>query len=267
MTDMSTPRKDPDFLQIRVHGDDNRPTLIYLPGIHGDWTLVTAFRLLVQDRVRFVEFTYPRTTSWSLEEYAAGVVKKLDEKGIRDGWLLAESFGSQLVWPMVGKGMFKPEGIILAGGFGPHPFKLGVHLSKLLCAAIPMAGVWLALAFYKLVSRIRFRNQAESMAAVEEFVERRTYEDKCAMTHRLRLIAANQPKELASKIEAPIYHLSGLWDIVVPWGAARRWVKKHVPKYQGQKLVAAADHTVLPMTPKQSAESILGWMGIDHVTA
>jgi len=60
-------------LRIRIHGDVGKPTLIYLPGLHGDWTLVTRFRLAIQDRYRFVEFTYPRTLEWSLEDYAEAI--------------------------------------------------------------------------------------------------------------------------------------------------------------------------------------------------
>ena len=60
-------------LQLRIHGDAALPTLIYLPGLHGDWTLVTSFRLALAGRVRFVEFTYPRTLMWSLEDYARAI--------------------------------------------------------------------------------------------------------------------------------------------------------------------------------------------------
>ena len=30
----------PEKLEIRIHGDASRPTLVYLPGLHGDWTLI-----------------------------------------------------------------------------------------------------------------------------------------------------------------------------------------------------------------------------------
>ena len=54
-------------LQLRVYGDASLPTLIYLPGMHGDWTLIGGFRNAVAGRVRFVEMTYPRTLTWSLD--------------------------------------------------------------------------------------------------------------------------------------------------------------------------------------------------------
>src|SRR5438477_4643719 len=90
-------------LEMRVHGDGgkSRPTLIYLPGLHGDWTLIGSFRRALGKRVRFVEVTYPRTLTWSLEEYATGVETALLERNIQRGWLLGESFSSQVVWPLI----------------------------------------------------------------------------------------------------------------------------------------------------------------------
>jgi hypothetical protein len=85
-----------DNLQVRIHGDPDQPTLIYLPGIHGDWTLITSFRLRMQGRVRFVEFSYPRTLTWTLADYATAVLGALKSNGISEGWLLGESFSSQV---------------------------------------------------------------------------------------------------------------------------------------------------------------------------
>src|SRR3954466_4980643 len=83
-----------EMIQMRVHGDAGQPTLIYLPGMHGDWTLVSSFRAAIRSRARFVELTYPRTTGWSLDQYAAAVKEALHAQNISHGWLLAESFSS-----------------------------------------------------------------------------------------------------------------------------------------------------------------------------
>ena len=57
-------------IRLRIHGSPTLPTLIYLPGMHGDWTLVQSFRHAVAGQVRFVEIEYPRTTTWSPVDYA-----------------------------------------------------------------------------------------------------------------------------------------------------------------------------------------------------
>src|SRR5687767_6510933 len=111
-------------LQVRVHGEADKPTLIYLPGLHGDWTLVGSFRAAVKDRVRFVEFTYPRTETWSLRDHAEAIIAALEKHGIKEGWILAESFGSVLAWTVVELAAQRGiaiRGIILAGGFVRYP--------------------------------------------------------------------------------------------------------------------------------------------------
>ena len=51
--------------------------------------------------MRFVEFTYPRTQTWSLAEYASAVDAALIRNGIQRGWLLGESYGSQVAWALL----------------------------------------------------------------------------------------------------------------------------------------------------------------------
>src|SRR5882672_4908549 len=88
-------------VQIQIHGDASEPKLIYLPGLHGDWTLVSSFRAALNGRVRFVEITYPRTTVWSLNEYADAVTNALASQQIHQGWILGESFSSQVAWAIL----------------------------------------------------------------------------------------------------------------------------------------------------------------------
>ena len=87
-----------ESLQIRIHGDASLPTLVYLPGLHGDWTLVSSFRAAVAGKVRFVEFTYPHSTTGSLDDHAREIEQALLASGITEGWVVGESFGSQPAW-------------------------------------------------------------------------------------------------------------------------------------------------------------------------
>src|SRR5512143_2946717 len=100
----------PEKLQVRIHGDTSLPTLIYLPGLHGDWTLVSSFRAAVAGSVRFVEFSYPRTVTWSLDDYARALEAELLARGIGHGWLLGESFGSQPAWQLVARSLADETG-------------------------------------------------------------------------------------------------------------------------------------------------------------
>jgi hypothetical protein len=194
-------------IALRIHGPPELPALIYLPGLHGDWTLVSSFRAAVCGRVRFVELTYPRTTSWTLDDYARGVVDALLERGITHGWLIGESFSSQVTWKILELSerdpRFEPRGLVLAGGFIRHPTIWGVHLVRRINAAVPAWVMRLFLRIYAAYARLRHRNAPETAASIEEFVARRTEADRQAILHRYTLISGNDSRGVARRCKVP----------------------------------------------------------------
>lgn len=249
-------------LEMRIHGDAARPTLVYLPGLHGDWTLVGSFRRALGNRVRFVEMTYPRTLTWSLEDYAEAIETALADQGIVRGWLLGESFGSQLVWPLVARNRFQVEGVILAGGFVRHPMRWGVRLAERISGGIPLALLTRILFGYAKVARYRYRRAPETLANLQEFMARRTELDRDAATHRLHLIAQNDFRSIARQVNLPVYALTGLVDPIVPWCFVRPWMRKHCPTLREYKIIGRADHNVLVTACRPAAAHVLRWMGV-----
>jgi pimeloyl-ACP methyl ester carboxylesterase len=247
-------------LQIRIHGDESRPTLIYLPGLHGDWTLIASFRKAFGGRVRFIEVTYPRTLTWTLDDYAVAVESVLAGNGIGHGWLLGESFSSQVVWAMIARRQFQVEGVILAGGFVRHPLRWGVRLAKLLTSGVSLTLLTRILFGYAKFARFRYRHAPETRASIPEFIARRTELDRQAATHRLSLIAQNDPRGVAMQVCVPVYALAGLVDPIVPWFPVRRWLRKNCPAFRVAKVICRADHNVLSTAPDAAAEIVEKWM-------
>jgi pimeloyl-ACP methyl ester carboxylesterase len=247
-------------LEIRSSGDAFLPTLIYLPGLHGDWTLVGGFRRALKGRVRFVEVTYPRTLKWSMEDYAAAVETALMEQGITQGWLLGESFSSQVVWSMIARSRFQVEAIVLAGGFVRHPLRWGVRLAERLCGSTSPGLLTRLLLGYAKVARFRYRNSPETQANIHEFIARRTELDLLAAKHRLRLIAQNDFRSVARQANIPIYALTGSLDPIVPWFWVQPWLKRNCPTLRDYRIIWCADHNVLGTAPEAAAEQIVRWM-------
>ena len=257
-------------LALRVHGPATLPALIYLPGLHGDWTLVGSFRRAIAGRVRFVEFTYPCTTEWSLADYAREVMAALTAAGITRGWLLAESFGSQVAWALLQgvkssesevQSQFMVEGLILAGGFVRHPVIAGVKAAEKFCASAPPWTLRLFLWAYPKYARFRHRRAPETLADIAEFVRRRQEPgDREAMTQRLSLIANADFRELARRTILPVFSLTGFWDPIVPWWPVRSWLRRECPGWRADKLIFRADHTVLATQPDDSAQQVLAWL-------
>ncbi len=247
-------------LQLRIHGEVALPTLIYLPGLHGDWTLIGGFRHAIGGRLRFIEFTYPRTLTWSLDDYAAAVETALAQNGIAGGWLLGESFSSQVVWTMVARGKFQAQGVILAGGFVKYPMQRAVWLSEKITDRISTRLlVWIIFGYAK-VARFRYRHSPQTLAAVDEFVARRTELDRRAAQHRLHLVAESDPRPVARRATLPVFALSGWFDPIVPWPRVRRWLRSHCPALRDYKVIPKADHNVLSTAPREASRQILAWI-------
>ena len=251
-------------IQLRIWGEATSPALIHLPGLHGDWTLIASFRAAVKDRARFVEFTYPRTVTWTLEDYARGVIDALLARDIPGGWLIGESFSSQVAWKIhelsLREKHFNPAGIILAGGFGRYPFFPVVRMTRAVNRAIPMWLLRFLLRGYARYARLRHRRAPETLSGVGEFVARRTEEDRRAILHRYGLILSSNAAEIARRCQLPVYGLSGLVDPVVPWPFVLPWLRRNCPGFRGSRVIFNADHNVLGTAPAKSAEQILRWI-------
>lgn len=259
-------KSDEEKVQVRVHGSPALPTLIYLPGMHGDWTLATSFRHELAGKARFVEIAYPRTATWSLDDYAAAIEAALAAANVGEGWLIGESFGSQPAWTMVGrrqrgKWQFAIQGLILAGGFVKHPWPWGAKLLRLLQRMIPRFGMRLLLRVYAIYAKFRHRRAPDTLANIAEFVTNRVHpDDLAAMEHRYMLVADSDVRPVAKSCVMPVFQLAGLVDPIVPTPLVRRWLKRNCPGFRSSKTILNADHNVLGTAPAKAAVEILGWI-------
>jgi pimeloyl-ACP methyl ester carboxylesterase len=281
-----------DRLKIRVHGDSSLNTLVYLPGMHGDWMLSGGFRAAISGKARFVEFTYPRTTTWSLDDFAEAIEEALVGQGIDRGWLLGESFGSQPAWAILRRAQehsaaaplhgsatnhprlapvtpngFRPLGLILAGGFVRHPLNWGVGLMGWISRKVPLWFVRSVFGAYSLYARFRFQRAPETLARIAEFAANRTNQaDRRAITHRYRLITKADFRPVARAAAVPVFYLAGSFDPLVPWCYVRWWLRRNCPTYHGGKTIWLAEHNVLGSAPRKSAHQIFSWMSAAHVS-
>lgn len=262
---------------VRVHGSPALPTLIYLPGIHGDWTLVTSFREALAGQLRFVELCYPRTTTWSLDEYAEAIEQELLAVDVRSGWLLGESFGSQPAWQMIERrtqraGPIAIQGLILAGGFVKHPWPWGACFLRGVTGQAPRWLVAGLLRGYARYARFRHRHAPGTLGSIAEFVTNRRHpDDPAAMQHRYTLVAENDLRPTARAYAGPVCHLAGLVDPIVPNALVRHWLKRNCPGFRASHTIRHADHNVLGTAPAKAAEMVLNWMlteraELDHPT-
>jgi pimeloyl-ACP methyl ester carboxylesterase len=248
-----------------------QPTLIYLPGIHGDWTLAGRFRRALGDRAGFVEFNYPRSLQWNLEDYADAVVEALEARGINHGWLIGESFSSQVAWAIGARqtqaarvaGAFVIDGVILAGGFVRYPYDWEVRAGIWSHDHLPDA-CW-RFGFSCLVHSARWLagNDPAIAEDVVEFVARRTPEDLRIIRRRMEILLERDLRPAACAARMPVYQLTARGDFIVPWGPVRRWLRAACPGYRSTRVVPFSSHSVLFSRPALSVEQILVWVGAE----
>ena len=252
-------------LQLRIAGDASQPTLIYLPGLHGDW-LRSSLKLQARNSATApASWKSPtsRTLTWSLEDYAANIEAALAAQGITRGWILAESFGSQILWPMVARGKFQIDGVILAGGFVKHPIRACVRLAEKCGRGIPLRWlIWIMFTYAK-IARYRYRHSPETKASIQEFIARRSVElDRQAAVHRLQLVAASDFRDIAQSAKnSPLHAITnGAMDPIVPWFWVRSWLRRNSPALREYKINWRADHNVLSTAAQTSADQVVQWM-------
>lgn len=255
-------------LQLRVHGSPSLPTLIHLPGLHGDWTLLGPFRTALNGRARFVESTYPRRLDWSLDDYAGAIETGLLEQGITSGWILGESFSSLVAWQFLARqrapdhaAAFHVSGLILVGGFVRHPWPWAVRFAHSTSRIVSLKLLRILCRLYSRAARRRCCDCPEAVAELDEFVARRTNEpDRQVMTCRYTLIAQGDPRPIARHTPLPVHQLTGAWDPIVPWWQIRPWLRRHCPGYRTSRVIWSGGHNVLLSAPRESADQIMAWV-------
>jgi pimeloyl-ACP methyl ester carboxylesterase len=246
-------------LSIRIH-EGPAPTLVYLPGLHGDWSLIGAFRRALAGKVRFVEVAYPKVCDWDLDAHAAAVTTALRAKGVTRGWLLGQSFGSQVAWAIAHRGDFSIDGLILAGGFVAHPSPAGARFLRWLLTHAPTSVLLAPMSLWVEIGALLHRNP-QTIQELRDFVHGRTDAHWDAAARRMGLmISARDPRPVARAAEFPVHYLGGVFDPLVPWPLVRWWLRQNCPGYKGGKMLLFAGHNVLGSHPEGSAERIETWL-------
>lgn len=254
---------------MSVAGAPTGPVLVYLPGVHGDDTLLGAFRARVGEDLRLVAFSYPTSTAVTLPDLAAGAWSQLRSLTDQPVWLLAESFGSQVAWAMLSQAQSAPDtalpvrGVILAGGFVRHPWPWAVATVRWLLGSLSPRVIRVFFRIYPWWALLAYRNAPEILTAMPEFVARRREPaDQAALLHRLLLIQLADLREIARETRLPVYQLSGFWDPVAPWPWVRSWLRRHCPGWRETAVVTGADHVVLGTGTASAVAAVRRWLAL-----
>jgi len=259
-------------LQMRVSGEPGRPVLVYLPGLHGNWLLSCDFQQALAGAVRYVEFAYPCHTRWDLPDYAAAIEDALLKAGFREGWLLGESFGSQVMWALFarvqaaqaqGRPSFTVLGLILAGGFVRHPLPWGVRLVRHFHGCLPLSILMRGMRVYLASLKNRHPEKPAVAGQLDEYRQIHGQEDsRQAVVRRYDLILRHDWRPVARQCRLPVFYLTGFWDIIVMWFLVQPWLRRHCPGYRGWRCLFGGEHNILGSQPEAAAHQVRLWLGV-----
>ncbi len=245
-----------DRLLHRISGPEQAPVLVYVPGIHGDWTPMVNCRGYLARRLRLVELAYPWRARWLLDDFADALAAKLDELGIESAHLLAESFGSIVGWQFALTRPRRVRSLVLAGGFCRPPWSSFLPAALATMAAIPPRWVDSVIGAY--IRLHAGRRDYDADAGFPPFSASRGREGWRACRNRLRVIRATDLRRRLGEIRCPVAYVGGGRDLVVPVRREIRCLREslHPDCRFTQWIVEGAPHPILPARP----QSVANWI-------
>lgn len=241
-------------------GKKTGPPLVYLPGVHGDWTAQGRARPILSRDFHLIETAYPRIETWSIDDFAAALKDLLDSLGIESTHLVGESFGSLVAWKF---GIAHPERVrsfTLVGGFARPP-RLGVAAAAASALrVIPTSMLESAIDLY-VAGKSALGQQRDSFADLGAYPAARTERGQRAVANRMRIIQKTDFRDQLEMVRFPVRYVGGARDIVVPVRREIATLDTHLPPHCDfqSELVAGAPHTLIASHPEETAEYISRW--------
>lgn len=246
-----------------VHQESGAPLatpILFLPGVHGDWTPQLAARPLLNREFRFIETAYPRIATWSMDDFARALKQLLDDLGIESAHIVAESFGSLILWQF---GLTHPKRVrsgTLLGGFSRPPRFRGAAAASVALRAMPTSLLESIIDIY--VARRTALGEKRDCFEMGAYPAARTRQGRYATANRLVMIQTSDFRNRLREVEFPVRYLGGARDIVVP-------VRREIATLRAQlppdcdfrsELVAGAPHAMIPSHAEEIVRHLRRWI-------
>jgi pimeloyl-ACP methyl ester carboxylesterase len=257
------PLRQLDTANELVHqraGDPNAPALLYLPGVHGDWTPQVGARSKLSEKFHLVETAYPRVDDWSIDDYAQSLNDLLDRLGIESAHIVGESFGSLVGWQFGVKNPQRVRSFTLLGGFARAPrFRVAAAASAAL-KTLPTGLLESTIDFY-VAGKQAIGQQRETFHS-GAYPATRTESGRLATANRMSIIQSTDFRQHLTDIDFPVRYLGGANDIVVPVRREISTLSKHLPPDVGfqSELISGAPHAIIASHPQETADQVSQWV-------
>lgn len=245
----------------QVSGSEELPTLVYLPGVHGDWTPLARARSLLGEAARLVEVAYPRVADWTLPDFAKALENLLDLLKLDSVHLVGESFGSLVAWEFGLAHPHRVRSLSLVGGFSQPPDSRTARWARHALSLVPTVlfetGIDLYVAHKNRRGETRHPGDgAPAYAAV------RTTRGRRATANRMDIIHRTDFRPRLGDVAFPVRYIGGEKDRLVPVQRELATLEKYLPTacdFQG-RILSAAPHMIIASHPEQTSGHLHTWV-------
>ena len=251
---------DASGLVHQATGDPDAPPIVYLPGVHGDWTAQARARPQLSQDFHLIETAYPRIDSWSIDDFARALKDLLDGLGIESAHIVGESFGSLVAWQF---GIANPDRVrsyTLVGGFARPPRFAVAAAAAAALKSLPTAMLESAIDLYVAGKSAigEHRDTFESGA----YPATRTQRGRQATANRMSIIQGSDFRDQLHEVRFPVRYIGGARDVVVPVRREIATLVAHLPPHCDfqNELVTGAPHNIIASHPMETVEHLSRWV-------
>lgn len=243
-------------------GKEDSPPVVYLPGVHGDWTPLARARSLLNAEVRLVEAAYPRLSHWKLEDFARALEELLDALELESAHLVGESFGSLVAWEF---GVSRPErvrSLLLVGGFSQPPPFGGAAIARHALSLMPTVLLEAGVDLYVAHQNWRGQHRLPPAEGARPYAAVRTSRGRRATANRMQIIQRTDFRPHLPRVAFPVRYIGGEKDRLVSVRREVGTLESHLsPACDFQsRVLPAAPHMIIASHPEQTAAQIKSWV-------
>lgn len=224
------------------------PALVYVPGIDGSGELLLGTAEKLARRYRLVRLCY-RTLGPvppggdSYEALARSVVRCLDERGVDEALVLAESFGGAVA---IRTALLAPErvrGLAIVNSFVRYDRPLSLSFARVLRRMTPNAPYRLVRRLFGPLALMHPRRDAAAAAA---FRRAELLDDDVGYVRRMRMIAEVDLRSRLGEVRCPVALFASDSDRVVRSVPAAQEMAAGLPDVT-LEILPRGGHMVLPL--------------------
>ena len=249
-------------LVYRIRGGEGAVPVVYLPGVHGDWTPQAAASVILAGAFRLVEISYPREPLWRLEDYASALVSLLDRLEIESTHVVAESFGSLVGWEFGLEHGSRVRSMVIVGGFCQPPGPRKVLLAKWGLSVLPTGLFEQGVDAYVAIRKHQGKLEHPEMEVDLPYATVRTDLGRIATVSRFEIMCTSDYRHQLHEVLFPVRYIGGDSDLIVPVKREIRTLSELLSEEAGfqSRLIANAPHMIISSHPVETAGQIADWI-------